>query len=86
MAQVTTQLIVAQGTWYNSNWQYRSPIIITNPGGILTDFQVKISLGSSFPWNHTNPDGSDMRFTTSDGITEINYWIESWTLSSSASI
>ena len=50
-----------------------------NTGGtILTDFQVKITLDSSFDFSKAKTDGSDVRITTDDGITLIPYWIEAW--------
>jgi len=30
------------------------------------------------PYQHFNGDGSDLRFTTSDGTIPLNHWIESW--------
>ena len=72
--------------WYNSSWQYRIPITITNTGSELSDYQVPVLLGSSFPWSHANSYGSDIRFTANNGTTEIPYWIESWASLTSASI
>ncbi len=52
---------------------------ITERSGVtLANFQVKISLNASFNWSAVNPDASDIRFTTSDGFTQLNYWIEDW--------
>ncbi|PWB55667.1 MAG: hypothetical protein C3F13_03045 [Anaerolineales bacterium] len=64
-------------------WNYRRSIIITNnSGGELTDYQVLIRLDSSnFDFNKAKIDGSDLRFTKSDGTTELDYWIESWSKS-----
>jgi hypothetical protein len=33
---------------------------------------------SANSYQHMNADGSDLRFTTSDGTTPLNYWIDSW--------
>ncbi len=61
-----------------SNWQYRRPITINNPNSNdLTDFQVKITLDSSFDFSKANSDGSDIRFADAAGNT-IQYYIESW--------
>ena len=61
-----------------SNWQYRRPITINNPNSNdLTDFQVKITLDSSFDFSKANSDGSDIRFADAAGNT-IPYYIESW--------
>ena len=72
--------------WFDSNWNYRVPVTITNNGSSLTDFQVPVSLGASFSWIHTNSDGSDIRFTGSDGETELSFWVETWTFETSATI
>ena len=82
---LTNNLALAQN-WYNTGWLYRLPITINNTGGTLTDYQVQVSLEASFPWSHVKSDGSDIRFTSSDGETELSYWIESWTTGTSATI
>lgn len=64
--------------WFNPAWHYRQPIIITNNGANLTYYQVLIKLDSNFHFNRANADGSDVRFTYSDGTTELKFWIESW--------
>ena len=65
--------------WYNAGWQYRNEVTVSNPGGTsLSDFQVKITLDGTFDFNKAKPDGSDIRFTSGDGVTIIPYWIETW--------
>ena len=87
---ILTGLFITQGitgqAWYDSYWDYRIPVTITNSGSELTEFQVQVSLDASFPWSHANGDGSDLRFTSSDGETELSYWIENWTASTSANV
>jgi len=63
-----------------SGWSYRRAVTIDNQtGSELTDFQVSIDLDSSkFDFSKAASDGSDIRFTTDDGTTEIPYWIEKW--------
>ena len=63
-----------------SGWSYRRKITITNnSSNDLTDYQVAIDLDSSnFDFSKANSDGSDIRFTDSDGETLLSYWIESW--------
>jgi len=85
MVMLTTEFVTAQG-WYNTSWSYRIPATITNTGSALADYQVQVSLGTSFAWGHTYNNGADVRFTTSDGLTSIPFYIESWTPSTSASI
>jgi uncharacterized repeat protein (TIGR01451 family) len=65
--------------WYNAAWHYRKPVIVSNSGSQLNNYQVLVKLDSSnFDFNKTKSDGSDVRFTAPDGITLIDYWIESW--------
>ncbi|MBE0652341.1 MAG: DUF2341 domain-containing protein, partial [Bacteroidales bacterium] len=80
-----TQLSFSQ-SWYNAYWQYRTPVIITNSGDELTSFQVQVVLDTEFPWSHIAADGSDIRFTSSDGQTDLPFWIEQWNHGSEASI
>ncbi|RSN76701.1 MAG: hypothetical protein DSO07_01915 [Thermoproteota archaeon] len=80
---------ISEGTidaWLNP-WQYRRSIIIDNTqnNNDLKDYQVKItvdtrSLISPFPLfsaEKMKSDCSDIRFTDSDGVTLLSYWIES---------
>lgn len=66
--------------WYYNYtaWHYRRPVVI-NSSVPLPWYQVLIVLNSSnFNFTHARSDGWDIRFTHSDGETELNYWIESW--------
>jgi len=77
---LTSDYMAAQG-WYNTAWQYRTQITISNPGGtVLSDYQVQIILSSpDFDFTKVLNDGSDIRVTSDDGITPIPFWIEnSW--------
>ena len=73
-------------SWYNAYWQYRTTVMVNNSGGELNDFQVQLVLDSEFPWSHVTEDGRDIRFTASDGQTELPYWIEQWNHGSGASV
>ena len=65
--------------WFDEAWQFRKPVVITNSGAMLQWYQVLIVLeAGNFDFSRANADGSDVRFTSSDGITELSYWIESW--------
>jgi N-acetylneuraminic acid mutarotase len=71
--------------WLNLSWPYRKPITITgNSGSAYFNYQVKLTV------NHVpskmKSDFSDLRFTASDQVTLIPYWIESFTASSSATV
>jgi len=64
-------------SWFDGNWPYRTKIAVTNNNSALNDFQVQIKL--------TNPslfssNGNDIRFTSDDGHTLLNFWIEKWDL------
>ncbi len=65
--------------WYDSSWNYRREIRISNSqnSNDLTDFQIEIKLDSSnFDFSKIKSDGSDIRFTASDGVTLLDHWIE----------
>jgi uncharacterized repeat protein (TIGR01451 family) len=64
--------------WFDGAWHYRRSITISNNGASLSYYQVLIRLDSSFNFSQVNTNGSDIRFTHSDGTTELKYWIESW--------
>ena len=63
-------------------WAYRRTIAVSNPSiAELTNFQVKIDLSNltpAFNFANTNSDGSDLRITSDDQVTEIPFWIEEW--------
>jgi len=76
--------------WLSSDWQYRKKITIQGQSGAGTNYQVLLKVGESsgasgydfhveghsanFP-NDQNQSG-DLRFTKSDGITLLNFWVE----------
>lgn len=65
--------------WMNTSWLYRRPVNVGNPtGGTLTNFQVNVLLDSSFSFSKAQNNGGDVRFTASDGVTLLPFWIESW--------
>jgi len=81
--------VVASAPYYSTGkytstsmagWKYKREITITeNSGSTLTNYQVKIELTpTNFDYSHANSDGSDIRFTDSDGKTQLSYWIEKW--------
>jgi len=61
-----------------AGWRYRMPITIDYPSAIDYAVQVEIVLSSSnfTGWADMRSDGGDIRFTLSDGVTEIPYAIE----------
>jgi len=73
--------------WWNSSWQYRMFINITeNSGSTLSNYQVPITLTTTtFNYSKVKANGDDIRFTTSGG-TACDYWIETWNTSSTSTI
>ena len=65
-----------------SGWTYRKPVTLS---GVATNYQMKLLLGESSGaagedvdcGGLCKTDFSDLRFTTSDGTTLLDYWIES---------
>ncbi len=72
--------------WFDSAWAHRIPITVANPGGALSNQQVRIPLDSSFPFAGAGVNGQDLRVTTDDGQTLLPLWIERWQPSSSATL
>lgn len=67
--------------WYNVGWPYRKPVTIDNTGSDdeLIDYQVKITLNAgNFDYSKALVGGADIRLADSDGVSLLNYWIESW--------
>lgn len=78
--------VVSVSDWTFPGWARRIQINITeNSGETLTNYPIRIDLGSSFSWNFVKSDGSDIRFSLGDG-TELAYWIEEWNYGSNAKI
>lgn len=86
--------------WYSSSWQYRKKITIQGVSGTGSNYQVLLKIGESSTstgsqfnlGNHSSsfPSakgvGGDLRFTRSDGATELPYWVEDVTGSTSARV
>jgi len=65
--------------WFDLAWKYRREIKITNDASEVWNYQLMIVLDpTSFDYAKANPDGSDIRFTDTDGVTPLNYFIERW--------
>jgi len=72
--------------WYSSGWLYRKAMVIAHTDdGAQTDYQMKLLVGESSGavgeevdcGGHVASDFDDIRFTTDDGTTLCDYWIES---------
>jgi hypothetical protein len=69
---------VVKDPWLNG-YSYRVPITVSNSGSTLTDYQIQISIDTSTLVSNSKlqSDCDDLRFTTADGYTLMDYWIES---------
>jgi len=68
-------------SWLDTDWNFRMKLAVNNTGNSnsLTDYQVKVRLNSTnFDFSQAQAGGEDIRFTQSDGVTLIDYWIEYW--------
>jgi len=73
-----------------SGWKYRRPITIDNSNNTnnLTDYQVLVTVdtASLISTGKMRSDGGDIRFTDSDGVTLLSYWIQEGINTSSTKI
>lgn len=68
--------------WFSSEWDFRTPITLSNTGSEQTDYAVRVII----PFNaQMLPDFSDIRFANDQGD-DLNYWIESKTNTVSATV
>lgn len=73
---------LGDSNWYNPSWNRRAAITITNNvATTLTDFQVRVPVTYDADMQ---ADFDDIRFTSSDQVTALDFWLESKTDSSSA--
>ena len=72
---------ISYDPWWNSSWQHRRSITIDNTqnSNDLTDYQVLVTIdtASLISAGKMRSDCGDIRFTDSDDLTQLNYWIES---------
>jgi hypothetical protein len=70
-------------SWYNPAWSKRKLVTINNTlnPNDLTGYQIQLSVPYDSDMKN---DFSDLRFTSSDCQTDISYWIETYTPSTSA--
>lgn len=84
---VGSEVAHASPDWL-SGWTYRRPVDLS-PETSIADYQVLVILDTGImgnPYANVKPDGSDIRFTGSDGIASQNYWVESWDSSGTSKI
>jgi hypothetical protein len=75
--------IMASGMDWQCDCSHRKTITINNSGSALSDYQIRIDVDYE---TSMNSDFLDLLFTTDDGETEINYWIETFQSSVAATI
>jgi hypothetical protein len=73
-------------TWWNSSWDFKQPINISNTYGNLVNYPVNISFTSAnVNYSKMLSNGCDLRFT--DNLSNLlNHYIETWNASGISSI
>ena len=75
--------------WFNTSWGSRKSHLITGSSGAGTNYQIRIVVHKAtgtdatsdvFMGSNVKNDFGDVRFTTSDGTTLLNYWLETGSL------
>ena len=69
---------------FPTDWLYRKSITLSRASGAVTNYQMKLLVGESSGaageavdcGGLCKTDFSDLRFTASDGVTLLDYWIE----------
>ncbi len=64
--------------WWNASWDFCTQVEITNPGILLTNHSVLITIPFYFDYENASDIGSDIRFTYQDNTTLLNHWTEEW--------
>jgi len=81
-----TATFVTPGGWLQG-WTYRKAVTLSRASGAVTNYQMRLLVGQTSGASgenvdcngHVQADFDDLRFTTSDGATLLDYWIESIT-------
>jgi len=84
---VGSEAAYASPDWL-SGWSYRRAVDL-NPATSTADYQVLVTLTTGTmgnPYANVKSDGSDIRFTASDGTALQDYWVESWNSSGTSRI
>ena len=76
--------VTVSNNWYNNSWTRRKLIaVVNNTASALSNYQVQISVTYD---SDMQADFEDLRFTSSNGTTLIDHWIETYTASTSATV
>lgn len=84
ISSIYGQVISIASTWLDG-WDYRKSITLSRASGAVTNYQMKLLVGESSGATGEDVDCggkclssfNDIRFTTSDKTTLLDYWIES---------
>src|SRR3990172_11427294 len=78
--QVDNALNYLNAGWFDNAWQSRKEITINSAqvAADLTNFPVLISITDAQLGASALPNGDDIVFTSSDGVTKLSHEIESW--------
>ncbi|MDP2919858.1 MAG: DUF2341 domain-containing protein [Dehalococcoidia bacterium] len=76
--ETSTNNVVRAPNWYDWAWGYRKPVTVTSSAA-LTNYQLKLTVDTAtlVTAGKMQSDGDDIRFTTSDGATLCDYWLDS---------
>lgn len=86
-AQIASGAPIPWPSGWLPGFSYRKEITASRPSGAVTDYQIRILVGYNSSVvgeevdcnGHCRYDFADLRFTTSDGTTELKYFIENVT-------
>lgn len=79
-----------------SGYTYRKQLFVSSPTSAVANYQIKLQ--AAYDWDETDKTGilipaghvsaayNDIRFTTSDGETLLDYWVESTTTTNTAAV
>ena len=91
--QPTGSELAGSGEDWLTGWGYRKRHVINAAAGAGTNYQIRITVyygtgtdsgENVYLNNHSRTDFGDVRFTAADHITLLDYWMESYTTSTSA--
>jgi len=75
---------VPNSEWFDSSWNARQRVRIKNNDNMFyatTTVKVNVTYDADM-----QADFDDLRFTTSDGVTELDFWLERYTASTDATV
>jgi hypothetical protein len=76
-------LVESASAWWNASWGKRAPVTITYSGSDLTDWDYQVKVDVTYDFDMRS-DFGDIRFVDSNDSSELKYWIETKTDSTSA--